>query len=350
VEPLPLWLDEGIAELVATGDLRDGVGGVSPEHLTRLQEQPWLPLPSLFSMGLASSSYRNEAQAPIFYAQAWALVHYLELADGGEQAWRLSSFVGLLARGVTDADAAEQAFGDLGVLKRRLEDYVRSGRLQSTSWALPLLAKPADPQATRLPPAQVALTLGDFLGHVDPSDAPLKLLEQAGREGLMAQSLEKMSLIELRRKEFDAALQHADEALALDSTLAAAYFARAAARVAQPQPPETVIDLAERDLKEALRLDDGFAPAYSLLGTLFTIRNRRVDEAPGLIRRAVRLDPAIVMYRVALAQALLAAGEPEEAEHIAIRIVARARSAQEREIGQKPLEITSSTVASHRHP
>ena len=40
-----------------------------------------------------------------------ALVHYLELADGGEQAWRLTTFVGLLSRGVPDGDAAAQAFG-----------------------------------------------------------------------------------------------------------------------------------------------------------------------------------------------------------------------------------------------
>lgn len=349
VEPLPLWLDEGIAELVATGDMRQGLGAPNLAYLALLQQHTWLPLPSLLSTGLTSPGYRDEALAPIFYAEAWALVHYLELADGGEQTWRLTAFVALLARGVSDTDAAAQAFGDLAVLRRRLDDYVRSGRLQGTSLSLPLFATPQDPPARRLTAAEVALTLGDFLGHTDSSDEPMKLLERAGRDGLAAQSLERISLIELRRKQFDAARRHADEALALDSTLVAAHYARGAAVVAQPMPPAKAIDAAEHDLSEALKLDDGFAPAYSLLGTLLTIRNQRIDEALALIRRAVSLDPSVVMYRVALAHGLLVAGESEEAEHIAIRIVAHARSAQEREIGQKLLQAIAPAVAGHQH-
>ena len=350
VEPLPLWLDEGIAELVATGDVgQGGVGAPNSAYLTLLQQERWLPLPSLLSMGVTSPAYRDESLAPIFYAEAWVLVHYLELADRGEQAWRLTAFIGLLARGVPDTDAAVQAFGNLSVLNRKLDDYVRSGRLQGTSAALPPLATPQNPAARRLSAAEVALALGDFLGHTDSSDESMRLLERAGRDGLAAPSLERLSLVELRRKEFDAARRHADEALALDSTLVAAHYARGAAIVAQPMPPEKAIDAAERDLREALKLDDGFAPAYSLLGTLLTIRNQRPDEALALIRRAVSLDPSVVLYRVALAHGLLVAGESEEAEHIALRIVAHARSAQEREIGQKLLQAIAPAVAGHRH-
>ena len=129
----------------------------------------------------------------------------------------------------------------------------------------------------------------------------------------------------------------------------AAHYARGAAVVAQPMPPQEAIDSAERDLREALRLDDGFAPAYSLLGTLLTVRNQGIDEALGLIRRAVSLEPSVVHYRVALAHALLVSGQAEEADHIAIRIVAHARSEQEREIGQKLLQVTSTAVASRAH-
>ena len=119
VEPLPLWVDEGIAELVATGDVRQGVGAPNLAYLALLQQHTWLPLPSLLSTGLTSPGYRDEALAPIFYAEAWALVHYLELADGGEQTWRLTAFVALLGRGLSDTDAAAQAFGNLAVLRRR---------------------------------------------------------------------------------------------------------------------------------------------------------------------------------------------------------------------------------------
>jgi len=95
--------------------------------------------------------------------------------------------------------------------------------------------------------------------------------------------------------------------------------------------------------------DNKFAPAYSVLGTLLAFRPKGIDEALGLIRRAVSLEPSVVGHRVALAEALLLAGQSEEAEHIAIRIVARARSMHEREVGQKLLQLTATAVASHQH-
>jgi tetratricopeptide (TPR) repeat protein len=349
VEPLPLWLDEGLAELVATGDMGRGrVGAPSPAYLALLQQHSLLPLTSFFSMARTSPGYRDESLAPLFYAQAWALVHYLELADGGEQAWRLTAFVGLLSRGVPDGDAAAQAFGDSGALTRALDDYVKSGRLQDTSLSVPLLVPRDDPPAKRLTAAETALALGDFLGHTDRSSDAMELLDLAGRDGLAAASLERRSLIELRRGDFGKAHRDADAALALDPSLVVAYYVRGTAVLAQPAPQEQ-IDQAERDLREAVRLDNKFAPAYSVLGTLLAFRPKGTDEALRLIRRAVSLEPSVVGHRVALAEALLLAGRSEEAEHIAIRIVARARSVHEREVGQKLLQLTATTVASHRH-
>jgi tetratricopeptide (TPR) repeat protein len=176
----------------------------------------------------------------------------------------------------------------------------------------------------------------------------VELLDRAGRDGFAAASLGRMSLIELRRGGLWQGPSDADEALALDSSLVAAYYVRGAAVLAQPAPQDQ-IDQAERDLREAVRLDNKFAPAYSVLGTLLAFRPTGTDEALGLIRRAVSLEPSVVGHRVALAEALLLAGQSEEAEHIAIRIIARARSLHEREIGQKLLQLTATSVASHRH-
>src|SRR6185312_11356161 len=131
------------------------------------------------------------------------------------------------------------------VLRRSLDDYGRFARLQGTALLLPLFAWLQDPPAIRFTAAEVGWPLGDFLGHTDSSGEPMKLLERAGRDGLAAQPLERVSLIELRRKEFDAARQHADEALALDSTLVAAHYARGAAVVARHMPPAKAIDAAE---------------------------------------------------------------------------------------------------------
>ena len=68
------------------------------------------------------------------------------------------------------------------------------------------------PPARRLTAAETALSLGDFLGHTDRYSDAAELLDIAGRDGFAGASLERLSLIELRRGDFAKAHRDADEA------------------------------------------------------------------------------------------------------------------------------------------
>ena len=56
---------------------------------------------------------RERWTSATFYAQAWLLVHYLKLADGGRHAVQLTTFTAKVAQGVPASRAATDAFGDL---------------------------------------------------------------------------------------------------------------------------------------------------------------------------------------------------------------------------------------------
>ena len=99
----PLWLNEGLAEFFAAGrfDESPAVFGLPHAgHLRVLRTRRGCRLSTLLSAtrGAKCVSYWEASSA--FYAQAWALVHYLKLGDGGRHAATLTTFTAQLAQGV----------------------------------------------------------------------------------------------------------------------------------------------------------------------------------------------------------------------------------------------------------
>ena len=128
VPAAPLWLNEGLAEFFAAGRLDESpavFGLPHTGHLSILRSREWLPLDALLTATRGSASVRDRWTSATYYAQAWLLVHYLKLADGGRHAVQLTTFTAKVAQGVPASRAAIDAFGDLTQLARRLHDYAR---------------------------------------------------------------------------------------------------------------------------------------------------------------------------------------------------------------------------------
>lgn len=127
--PVPLWFNEGLAEFYSTFEATNdkvNVGKVIPRHLRWLQENSLIPWLDFFSVTHWSPEYYNEGtRRGVFYAQSWALVHYLYLqAEGGRT--QLTEFLELQGE-LPKAAAFEQAFGTSPEeLERQLRRYVRS--------------------------------------------------------------------------------------------------------------------------------------------------------------------------------------------------------------------------------
>src|SRR5262245_42583692 len=80
LQPRPAWLNEGLAEYFATVDIDDDaayVGGLSQDRLQLLKTERLLPLKDFFAVDDRSPFYNETEKANVFYAQAWAFVHFL---------------------------------------------------------------------------------------------------------------------------------------------------------------------------------------------------------------------------------------------------------------------------------
>ena len=123
---LPTWLDEGLAEFYAytrfEGD-KMYVGAPSKANRERvLDQRAPIPLRKLIAMQSSISQHAEDSQ--LFYAEAWALTHFLTFGAGMQQGDKLKMFFNLLQRGTDQLKAFEQVFGNIDDVDKQFLHYI----------------------------------------------------------------------------------------------------------------------------------------------------------------------------------------------------------------------------------
>jgi hypothetical protein len=109
---VPLWFNEGLAEFYSTFKQHNDtveVGLPVEEHIQWLRTQSLIPLKDLLAVNRESKEYHEGNLQGVFYAESWALVHYLMIGSP-ERREQLGTYVGLIAAGQTIDDAFRNAF------------------------------------------------------------------------------------------------------------------------------------------------------------------------------------------------------------------------------------------------
>ncbi|HYN21184.1 MAG TPA: tetratricopeptide repeat protein [Thermoanaerobaculia bacterium] len=171
---LPLWLHEGIGELYSSfstsgGKARIGIPVV--EHMHWLGDQPLMPLADLLNLGAESRDYNEGSRRGVFYAQSWALTHYL-LVGSEARRQQAPRFFQALKRGESATEAFRSSFGEMAVLEKELQIYVRRRIFQYREIPVGPVAGESAAAASRLPRPELFARLGLLLAYVDPSLAP----------------------------------------------------------------------------------------------------------------------------------------------------------------------------------
>lgn len=164
---LPLWLNEGFAEVFSTFLAKKDhglLGEPLPWHLAALRQQNWVPLIQILLTSNGESLYTDSNRNPIYYAQAWALTHQILFENPQAGAKTLNQFFVARRAGTDQLTALQNASGkDLATLEKDLERYCRGGRFTYTKLPFPAEAKivapfvPATPSTIELALARVAL-------------------------------------------------------------------------------------------------------------------------------------------------------------------------------------------------
>jgi TonB family protein len=120
----PTWLSEGLAEYFATADISDDsiyLGDLPTDRLNLLKNSRMLSLQDLFAVDDQSPYYNETDQANIFYAQAWAFVHFLMHGPYKEEFKRY-----LDALATHEANLTDYLSKDLTTVQQEFEFYLQN--------------------------------------------------------------------------------------------------------------------------------------------------------------------------------------------------------------------------------
>lgn len=361
VRTSPAWFNEGLAEYFSALDfLPEKTGGGKRvvfgkpilRHILMLRQNKLLPLATLFGVDRASPYYNEREKSGMFYAESWALIHYLTHGQAGQRQPQLARFLELLASGTPLAQSFQQAFeGDYATLEKELKEYVRQDRYRAT--LIPYV-EPADSarelKSVPLTEAQVLAYLGDLLLHNERDDDAEKHLRQAlALTPELSAAHASLGMLRVRQRDFAAAKEHLQRAMKGDpqNYLAQYYYAYALSSEPMDQQqtvsgyaPETAAQMRAA-LARAMEMAPDFPEPYRLLAFVNLITNTRLDEAVALLERALTLSPGRHEFSYVLAQVHLRRKDYKAARVILEQVIAGNPNPQMRALAQEMLETVA---------
>lgn len=176
-ERMPLWLNEGLAEFYQTSEIYDQdvlLGEPDQQRLMLLRQETLLPFATLLTVDEKSPYYIEKKKGAMFYAECWALTHYLTLRDYAEKTSKVQQYKRQVKDGVDPVTAATRVFGDLQKLQRSLELYIEQPRFNHFEAKLSNKVDESLFEVQSISPAQVQALEADFLaasGRVEEARA-----------------------------------------------------------------------------------------------------------------------------------------------------------------------------------
>src|ERR1043165_5046089 len=289
---LPLWFNEGLAEYYSTFSISDDqkvvLGNPIGNHVFLLRESKMLPLKTLFAVDQKSPYYNERSKQSIFYAQSWALMHYLIVGKEG-RAEKLGKFLQLLGPNVPVEQAFQQAFGvPFETIEKDLRNYVRQDRYNIVRGHFEeKLEQDTSAPATQLTDAEVQAYLGDLLLHSHRADAYTYLERAVKLDPTLAMAHASLGMAYFHEGKIDQAYASLERAVSLNSQnyLAHYYYAFALSRSGPDGEPTVAGYSAEvaakirEHLEKAIALRPDYPESYSLLAFVSLVTRKGIDES-----------------------------------------------------------------------
>ena len=331
--PLPAWLDEGLAEFYGNTSISEKefrMGAADRAHLLLLQQSKLIPVGVLLGIDHSSPYYNEQNRASLFYAESWALVHFLMVDPYARKEQLLWHFLQAWQQSGKQGEAARQTLGDLKRFGERIESYAR----QSAFYVVRL---PSSAQANEKRYESRPMTRGESLalrgdfqlqtGHM--LEARALLDEAIQQDPNLAEAHEVLGRYNLRQGDMQNAAKELQRARELNSKSFLTYYYGAILDLRQPGGAPEIWEKAEDSLEKAVALNPNFAPAYANLASLYLMRREAQDKALAAARRATELEPGIIAYSVTLGYVLMNMNRNEEARALAARLCAAAKTPAE---------------------
>jgi tetratricopeptide (TPR) repeat protein len=322
---LPVWLDEGLAEFYGNTRFERSrmLVGAFGSRVSILRAMPLIPLETLLAVNQTSPYYHDEDKVQMFYAECWALTHFLTFDPAMEQGKRLNEFYKLLQQGMDQKKAFQQMFGDFKEVEKNLDQYVH--KLTMPTW---VLNNP--PQIDEKAFALRSLSLGEaetelgayHLWSHDIADARSLIEHALKTDPQLGLAHENMGFLDFADGRDEEAAQEFSRACALDgSRYLSLFFKTMLSQVARSDAPADQASFHDALLK-TIDLNSEFAPAYVQLARL-AVRQGDPSNALAVARKAEQLEPSRAGYHLLSGEIMLRMGRGAEAAALAKYVAER---------------------------
>ncbi len=315
---LPTWLDEGMAEFYGyTRFEQHKIYIGAPTVRVNALQGSSIPIEDLMSDDKVRSFYRDQERAEMFYAESWALVHYMIFGPGMDRGAKLNQFFRLIQQETNQKQAFQQVFGDFGAMDKAFNIYMRSFAFHAAVILSPPQIDEKDFTSHPLTMAQTEAELAGFhLWNHDLNVARVLVAKALKDDPKLGQAHEEDGFLLFADGQDAVARDEFAQAYALDGTLYLSLFAKT--MLSPMANSNTSADEAafHAGLSKVADLNSQFAPAYIQLARL-ELRKNDPRSALGLSRRAEELEPWRAGYHLLTGQILLRMGKDAEAADFA---------------------------------
>lgn len=335
---VPPWFNEGLAEFYQVYRIEDNqkvyLGDLQDQHLISLQQTKLIPLKDFFAVTNYSLHANGNHSRGIFYAQAWATIHYLmlnkEIKPGA-----LGEFSALVMKNVEPEKAFRQAVGmDYATMEKTLKRYVDQRTFNGIVYTLKSkLVFDADMTSSPLSEAEANAYLGDLLYHThEYTDAEVYLEKALSLDPKLSMANTSLGLVRMRQRKFDEAERYLEKAITDDQKNHFAHYnyAHVLSRKSMDEFgcvtafPDAELEKMQRSLKRAIEINPEFAESYRLLAFVNLVSVKNLDESLAMLRKGLAIQPGNQSYSLLIAQILLRQEKFSEAKTLAEKIAATA--------------------------
>ncbi|HKG96851.1 MAG TPA: tetratricopeptide repeat protein [Pyrinomonadaceae bacterium] len=330
----PIWFNEGLAEYYSTFSINDDqkvvLGRPIGTHVYLLRQNKMLPLQTLFEVDYKSPHYNETNKQGIFYAQSWALMHYLIIGKAGRLE-QLGKFMELLTLKAPMERAFQEAFGvPFETMERDLRNYVKQDRYNITSGHFEKkLELDTTTEATVLTEAEAQAYLGDLLVHSHRKDAYTyleKALKLDPNLAMAHASLGMAYFYEGKVKEAHASLERA-VAASSKNYLAHYYYAFTLSHAGPDESPSSggyspeVAAKIREHLQKAITLRPDFPESYNLLAYVSLVTGDGIDDSISSLKQVLSASPGRHQFIYMLGQLYMRKGDYKTARELLEQVI-----------------------------
>lgn len=360
---IPPWYNEGLAEYYETfaveGDQKVTLGGAQSKLPTLLARNNLIPFDTFFGIDNYTLHEQGSDGIGLFYAQAWALMHYLIHGNNGARKPQLDKFLKLVTTGASPKRAFAEAFQtDYAAMESELKKYIAQNTYAVATVLLQnkLSYDREEMKSAPLAEAEAEAYLGDLLYHSNRlAEAEARLRNSLKLNPALGLAQTSLGLVKLKQGDFAEAEKYLEKAVESDSEnyLAQYNYAYVLSRRGMTEygfVSEYDLDLADkmrRSLKKAIALNPDFAESYNLYAFVNVVRNEAIEEAIGYLNKALKIAPGNQWYLIRLAELYMRKEEFGSARSIAAKVAQTAADKELKIYSENTLKLINTTEAAY---